>query len=59
MEELLYAEESQDSMKPGCFRAFPSVQWLKNSFLMDMQIASDIVAYLLALPQDLDEHPRR
>ena len=58
MEELLYAEESTDSMKLGCFRAFPSVPWLKNSFPMDMQIASDTVVYLFALPFDLDKRPR-
>jgi hypothetical protein len=54
MEELLYAEESKDSMKLGCFRAFPSVPWLKNSFPMDMQIASDTVVYLLAVPHGLN-----
>ena len=35
MEDLHYAEESKDSINLGCFRAFPSVQWLKNSFPMD------------------------
>ena len=50
MEELRYAEESKDSINLGCFRAFPSVPWLKNSFAMDMQTASDTVVYLLAFP---------
>ena len=48
MEDLNYAEESKDSTNLDCFRAFPSVPWLKNSFPMHIQTASDTVVYLLA-----------
>ncbi|HKI16836.1 MAG TPA: GxxExxY protein [Isosphaeraceae bacterium] len=47
---------TKDSTNLDCFRAFPSVPWLKNWFPMDMQTAFDTVVCLFAFPQDLDKH---
>ena len=43
-------DRTKDSLSLGCFRAFPSVPWLKNSFPKEMQTAPAAVVFLFALP---------
>ena len=49
----------KDSPNLDCFRAFPSVPWLKNWFPMDMQTAFDTVVCLFAFRHELDKLPCR
>ena len=42
-------DRTEDSLSLDCFRAFPSVPWLKNSFPKDMQTAPDAVVFLFLL----------
>ena len=43
-------DRTKDSLSLDCFRALPSVPWLKNSFPKDMQTAPDAVVFLFASP---------
>ena len=50
-------KESLGLTNLDCFRAFPSIPWLKNSYQMNIYNVADTVVYLLVFPHDLDERP--
>jgi hypothetical protein len=55
--EPVYKEclEKESNRSLSCFRACPSVRWLRNSFPLEMPTASQAVVCLVGFARDLAE----